>query len=33
MDLTAIDGFEAATAANLKYIHEKGSIAAYASCL
>jgi len=32
-DLTAIDGFEAATVANLKLIREKGAVAAYASCL
>ena len=33
MDLTRIDGFETATAANLKYIREQGFIAAYTSCL
>jgi len=32
-DLTAIPGFEAATAANLKKIRAEGAIAAYASCL
>ena len=32
-DLTAIDGFEAATVANLKCIRSEGSIAAFASCL
>ena len=32
-DLTAIEGFEAATVANLKLIREKGALAAYASCL
>ena len=32
-DLTKIEGFEAATVANLKLIREKGAIAAYASCL
>ena len=32
-DLTAIDGFEAATVANLKLIREQGAVAAYASCL
>ncbi len=32
-DLTAIDGFEAATVANLKKIRSEGALAAYASCL
>ena len=32
-DLTAIPGFEAATAQNLKLIREQGALAAYASCL
>ena len=32
-DLTAIEGFEAATVANLKKIREEGALAAYASCL
>ena len=32
-NLTEIAGFEAATVANLKLIHEKGALAAYASCL
>ena len=32
-DLTAIEGFEAATVANVKLIREKGAMAAYASCL
>ena len=32
-DLTAIDGFEAATVANLKKIRTEGALAAYASCL
>ena len=32
-DLTAIEGFEAATVANLKLIRAEGSIAAFASCL
>ena len=32
-DLTAIDGFEAATVENLKKIRTEGAIAAYASCL
>ena len=32
-DLTQIQGFEAATVANLKLIREQGAIAAYASCL
>ena len=32
-DLTAIEGFEAATVANLKLIREQGALAAYASCL
>ncbi len=32
-DLTAIEGFEAATAANLKKIRTEGALAAYASCL
>ncbi len=32
-DLTAIEGFEAATVANLKMIREQGAMAAYASCL
>lgn len=33
MDLTAIDGFEAAVVADLKCIRQQGSLAAYASCL
>ncbi len=32
-DLTAIEGFEAATVANLKKIRTEGALAAYASCL
>ena len=32
-DLTAIEGFEAATVANVKLIREQGALAAYASCL
>lgn len=32
-DLTAIEGFEAATVANLKLIREQGALAAYASCV
>ena len=32
-DLTAIEGFEAATVANLRKIREEGAMAAYASCL
>ena len=32
-DLTAIEGFEAATVVNLKLIREQGAIAAYKSCL
>ena len=32
-DLTAIEGFEAATVANLKKIRTEGAVAAYASCL
>ncbi len=32
-DLTAIEGFEAATVANLHLIREQGAMAAYASCL
>ncbi len=32
-DLTAIEGFEAATVANLTLIREQGAMAAYASCL
>ena len=32
-DLTAIEGFEAATVANLKLIRAEGAIAAYKSCL
>ena len=32
-DLTAIEGFEAATVANLKKIRSEGALAAYASCL
>ena len=32
-DLTAIEGFEAATVENLKKIRNEGAIAAYASCL
>lgn len=32
-NLTAIDGFESLTTANLTYIREKGTLAAYASCL
>ena len=32
-DLTAIDGFEAATVKNLHTIREEGVLAAYASCL
>ena len=31
-DLTAIEGFEAATVANLRKIREEGAMAAYASC-
>ena len=32
-DLTAVEGFEAATVANLKLIRKQGAIAAYKSCL
>ena len=32
-DLTAIEGFEAATVANLTKIRTEGALAAYASCL
>jgi tagaturonate reductase len=32
-DLTTIEGFEAATVANLKLIRAEGTIAAYKSCL
>lgn len=32
-DLTAIDGFEAATVENLKLLREQGALAAYAACL
>ena len=32
-DLTAIEGFEVATVANLRKIREEGALAAYASCL
>ena len=32
-DLTAIEGFEAATVENLKKIRTEGALAAYASCL
>ena len=32
-DLTEIEGFEAATVANLKLIRQQGTLAAYASCL
>ena len=32
-DLTAIEGFEAATVANLTKIRAEGALAAYASCL
>lgn len=32
-DLSAIEGFEAATVANLKKIRTEGALAAYASCL
>ena len=32
-DLTAIEGFETATVANLKLIRQQGALAAYASCL